>query len=652
MLYNSARAGPPTGRIMFDSIRKHQRILQFVLLILILPAFVFLGISGYDGMLSGDRGVAKVGGKEIFQAEFDAAQRQRIDQLRQMLGDGVDTKMFDTPAARAEILEGLIAQKAIAERANASKVVITDERVRQTILGIPGLKREDGGFDDSRYKALVASRGLTPAGFEAMVRDDLQVQALPDAVTASAITPKSVRERLVALQEERREVRTLRFAAADFAARVQPTDVQLAAFYESNGKIFETPESAKVEVVVLTRDALAAQITVSPEDLKTYFEQNKARYGTVEERRASHILVKAGPDAKAKAEQMLAQLKGDPSKFAALAKSGSDDPGSAAQGGDLGFFARSSMVKPFADATFEMKEGEIRGPVESEFGQHIIRLTGIKPGAEKTFEQVRGELEREVRLQQVGAKYAEAAQAFTDMVYEQSESLQPVADKWKLAIRTVDKVGRVPAPDAPRGSALASPRLLGALFGDEVLRNKRNTEAIEIAPGQLAAARVVEYRAPQLRPFEAVKDEVRQLVIAQEAGKLAKAAGEARLASLEADKGALDEKGFSALRVVSRNATAGLAQPAIDAVFRLAAEPLPAFTGVDLGSEGYTIVQLVRILQPSPQQLAQTLAAQQSQIDRAVSQQDVGTYVDAVKARTKIIRHPERIGAKPDATQP
>jgi peptidyl-prolyl cis-trans isomerase D len=649
---------------MFESIRKHQRILQFILLILILPAFVFFGISGYEGMLTGDRGIAKVGGREIFQAEFDAAQRQQIDQLRQMLGEGVDTKMFDTPQARAEILEGLIAQKSIAEQASARNVVITDERVRQTILGIPGLKREDGAFDDARYKALVASRGLTPAGFEAMVRGDLQVQALPDAVSASAFMPKAVRERLVALQEERREIREQRFAAADFAARVQPTDAQLAAYHETNGQAFETPESAKVEVVVLSRDAIAAQIAVSPDDLKTYYEQNKARYGTPEERRASHILLKAAPDAKAKAEQLLAQLKADPSKFAALAKSASDDPGSAAQGGDLGFFARASMVKPFADAAFDMKQDEIRGPVESEFGQHIIRLTGIKPGAEKTFEQVRAELEREVKLQQAGSKYAEAAQAFTDMVYEQSESLKPVADKWKLEIRTVDNLGRGPAPDAPRGSPLASPRLLGALFTDDVLRNKRNTEAIEVAPGQLAAARVVEYRASQRRPLETVKDEVRKLVIAEESGKLARAAGEARVAELKAAKteaakteagkteAGKGEAGFSTARTVSRNAPSGLPQPALEAVFRLAAEPLPAFTGVDLGTQGYTIVELVRTLTPTPQELAQKFGTYDSQFERVAAQQDVGSYVESIKARTKIVRHTERIGAKADAKQP
>ncbi|MFM1991831.1 MAG: hypothetical protein RJA99_4788 [Pseudomonadota bacterium] len=630
---------------MFDSVRKHQRLLQFVLLILILPAFVFFGISGYDGMLSGDRGIAKVGDITIAQAEFDAAQRQQLEQMRQMLGDSIDAKLFDTPEARARILENLIAQKTIAGRAAASRVVVTDQRVQQTILGIEGLKKPDGSFDKARYEALVSARGQTPAGFEAMVRADLQVQTLPDAVQASAFAPKAVRERLVALQEEKRELKELRFPALDFASRVQPTDEQLTAYYDANGKLFETAESAKVEYVVLSRDALAAQIAVSPDDLKTYYEQNKARYGTAEERRASHILVKAGPDAKAKAEKLLAEVKADPSRFEAIAKASSDDPGSAAQGGDLGFFERGMMVKPFADAAFEMNEGEIRGPVESEFGLHLIKLAAIKAATTKPFDAVRAELEREVRGQQAGAKYAEAAQQFTDTVYEQSDSLKPAADKWKLEVRTGELLGRGPAPDAAKDSPLGNARLVSALFGDDVLRNKRNTEAVEIAPGRIASARIVEYRAPQRKPFAEVKDEVRKRIVAEESAKLAKAAGEARLAELKGGKG--DAAGFSPMKTVSRAAPAGLAPQALDAVYRLApAEPAPAYAGVDLGNAGYVIVQLLKVVPPSAEELAQKVAAYDAQIERVAAQQDLVSYLDALKARTKIVRHPERIGAR------
>jgi peptidyl-prolyl cis-trans isomerase D len=635
---------------MFDAIRKHQRLFLFVVLILILPAFVFFGLSGYDGMIAGGRGVAKVGDAEISQQEFAEAQRQQVEQLRQMLGDGVDTRMFDTPEARKEVLEGLISQRVIASEAAARRLAVSDERVRQTILGIPGLKREDGSFDDARYKALLSAQNMTPAGFEARLRSDLAMQTMPEAVQASAIVPRAVVERLAALQEESREIRELRFSAADYAAQVKPTDEQLAAFYEANGRAFETPESARIEYVVLERDALAAQQNISPDDVKTYYEQNKARYGIAEERRASHILVKGGADAKAKADALLAKVKADPAQFEALAKSSSDDPGSAAQGGDLGFFARGLMVKPFADAAFDMKQGEIRGPIETEFGLHIIRVTEIKPGTEKPFEAVRAEIEREVRGQQAATKFGESAEAFTNTVYEQSDSLKPAADKFGLQVQSADNVSRQPAADAERGTVLANPRLLAALFGDDALRNKRNTEAVEIAPGRLAAARIVEYRAPQRMPLAEVKDTVRASVIAQEAARLAREAGEARLAELKAGKG--DASAFTVPRIISRAAPGGLAQPALEALFRLPSDPLPGYGGVDLAQQGYSVMQLLKVSAPTAEQSAPRQATYRQQLDRVLAQQDTVDYIESLKQRTKIVRHPDRIGSRGDARQP
>jgi peptidyl-prolyl cis-trans isomerase D len=280
----------------------------------------------------------------------------------------------------------------------------------------------------------------------------------------------------------------------------------------------------------------------------------------------------------------------------------------------------------------------------------VILLTGIKPGAERPFEAVRAELEREVRAQQASQKYAEAAEQFTNLVYEQSDSLKPAADKFGLEVRTADSVRRQPAPDAPRGSALASARLLAALFGDEALRNKRNTEAIELAPGQLAAARVVEYRAAQRRPLAEVRDEVRARVVAEESARLARAAGEAKLAELKAGKG--EAAGFAAPKTVSRLDPGGLAQPALEVVFRLPAEAVPAYGGIDLGQQGYAVVQLVKATAPPAAEVAQREANYAQQLERVASQQDVVDYVDALKKRTKIVRHPERIGTRDGRAQP
>lgn len=626
---------------MFDAIRKRQRLMMLVLLILIFPAFVFWGISGYDGMIGREPPLATVAGQPITQREFDEAQRQQVDRLRQMLGGAVDTKLFDTPEARTELLEGLIAQRAIANESIARRVHVGDAQLRDAILAIPGLKRDDGSFDGERYKALLAQQNMTVAGFEAQLRGDLALQALPESVQATSIVPRAVLDRIAAMQEERREVRDLRFAPETYAPRVNPTDEQIAAYYEANAAVFETPETARIEYVVLDREALAQSIQVGSEDLRAYYEQNRARFGTPEERRASHILVKAGPDAKAKAEALLGQLKADPSRFEALARSASDDPGSAGQGGDLGFFGRGMMVKPFADAVFSMKEGELRGPIETEFGQHIIRVTGVRPANEKPFEAVRAEVERDVRTQQAAQRFAEAAESFTNTVYEQPDSLKPAADKYALQIRTADSVGRMPAPDAAQGSALASARLLAAVFSDEALRNKRNTEAIEIAPGRLASARIVEHRPAKRKPLAEVRDTVRERVVRQEAAKLAKQAGEARLAELKAGKG--DASDFAPVRRVARGDPAGLAQPALDAAFRLPGDTVPAYAGVDLGPQGYAIVQLSKVEPPSDAQIAQRRAALEGQLGRLLSQQEVIDYVDALKARSRVERNTDRL---------
>lgn len=631
---------------MFDAIRKHQRVLQFVLLLLILPAFVFFGLSGYQGMMSPDTGVGSVAGRPITQQDFDQAQRERLAQLRQMLGDAVDPAMLDTPAARTELLEGLIAQRTIAAQAAARQIAVTDERVRQTVLAIPGLTRPDGSFDDARYKALLSAQNMTPASFEARVRSDLAMQILPDAVQASAFLPRTLRDRLAGLQDEAREVRVLPFAAADYRAKVEPDEAQLKAYYDAHPQAYEIPESARIEYVVLSREALSAQVNVGADDLRAYYEQNKTRYGAPEERRASHILIKADPQAKAKAEQLMARLKADPTQFKALARSSSDDPGSASQDGDLGFFSRATMVKPFADAVFAMQKGELRGPVESEFGQHIILLTDIKPGGEKPFEAVRADIEKEVKLQQAGQKYAEAAENFTNLVYEQSDSLKPAAEKYGLTIQTADNVGRQPAANAAKGSPLASARLLGALFGDEVARNKRNTEAIEIAPGQLAAARVVEYRAARRKPMADVRDELRQAVIAEQAGKLARQAGEARLAELRAGKS--DATGFQPARTLRRGDPAGLPPLLVDAVFRMPSQSLPSLSGTDLGNEGYAIAQLLKVVSPTPEAVAQRAPAIEQQGSRLLAQQDAASYIEALKTRTDIVRHPERLVRKGD----
>jgi peptidyl-prolyl cis-trans isomerase D len=403
-----------------------------------------------------------------------------------------------------------------------------------------------------------------------------------------------------------------------------------------------------VEYVVLDRQKMAAAAEISEDELKAFYQQNKAQFVDPEQRRASHILVEAAADAdtatkekaRQKAEELLAQVKAAPEKFDEIARSSSDDTGSAEQGGDLGFFSRDMMVEAFSDAAFAMKEGEISGLVQSEYGFHIIKVTGSKGSGEKPFEEVRPEIEALYRQQQAARQYSEAAESFTNTVYEQSDSLQPAASRFSLEVKKAERVGRTPDPSLPADSPLRNPQLLGMLFGDEALNEKRNTEALEVAPGVMVSARVVQHHPAKRQPLEEVKDQVKARVIAAEAARLAKAQGEKRLAALkgadQAEPAALEE--FAAATTVTRASPGDLAPQVVAEVFKLPAEPLPAYAGVDLGPGGYQLIRLEKVAGPDPT-AEERRKAYHDQVERVLSQTAVSAYVEQVKSGISIERN-------------
>ena len=637
---------------MFDSIRKHQRVLQFILLLLIFPAFVFFGVSGYDRFLSDGDSVATVGPSSISRQEFDQAMRRQLEQMREVLGDRFDAKLLDTPAARAEVLDGLVAQRVLLNAAIERKVTVTDDQLRATIAAIPGLTKDDGSFDKERYRALLSAQGLNEPAFENQLRRDMAVQSLPEAAMRSAFVPRAVLDRIIALDGQSREVRELAFRPEDFAAKVQPGDEQLRKHYEDNAAAFETPEAAKVEYLVLSAKAIADRVSLSADDVRSYYEQNKARYTTPEERKASHILIAvdagAGAEAKqaarAKAGKLLDQARGG-ADFAALAKAESQDPGSAAAGGDLGFFRRDTMVKAFADAAFALKEGELAPVVETEFGFHVIKLTAIKPGVVRSFDEARAEIEAELKQQQGSRQFAEAADTFSNLVYEQADSLKPAAERFGLAIQTAEGVSRS-AQGLPKDSPLANEKLLAALFSDDSIRAKRNTEAVEATGNTLVSARIVEYRPAQRKAFDAVRDEVRARVVQAEARRLATETGTKRLQELRAGAAA---SGFGDARTLSRSAASTLPAAAVEAVFRAPSRKLPAFVGVDLGARGYSIFQLLAVVELTPEAIAQRRPSYEGQVAQLYAQQQSTDLIEDLKARARITTRLEAAQPRSDS---
>lgn len=636
---------------MFDSIRKHQRILQFVLLLLIFPAFALFGVSGYQKFMSDSDQVASVKGEPITRQEFDQAQRRQLENLKQMLGDQIDPKMLDNDVARREVLEGLVAQKALLADAASRRISVPDAKLREAIASIQGLKKPDGSFDRDQYKVLLSAQGMNEAVFESQMRRDLALQAIPEAIAQTGFLPKAVAERLLVLQEESREVKELVLKVEDFEKQIKPTAEQLKKYFDDNGKQFETAESAKIEYTVLTLDSLAAQVAIDPGKVKDFYEQNKARYINPEQRKASHILLTVPKGAneqtkkeiRSKIDGLLAQVKagGD---FAALAKANSQDPGSASEGGDLGFFIAEMMAKPFSDATFALKQDQISDVIETEFGFHIIKLTGIKPRLERTFDEMKAEIEVEYRKQEAGKEFAKAAETFTNTVYEQSDSLKPVADKLKLKIETVDNLTRAgPAQPNPN---VNNPKLLTSLFSSESIKTKRNTDAVEVAPSTLVSARLVEHRPALRKEFAQVEAEVRASFVKDEAKKMAVLAGEAKLKELKAGSA---PNGFGEAKQVPRAGSTAIMPNAIDTVFRAPVDKLPSYVGMDLGAPGYGIYQIVRVVPADEKALAEKRQQARQQFTQVQSQQDLNDYLETVKARSEVTRNLSKLRVAPEA---
>jgi peptidyl-prolyl cis-trans isomerase D len=599
---------------MFDSIRNHKKYLMGFLLILIIPSFVLFGIQGFtDGNQSGET-VATVDGQDISKAEWDQAHKVEAQRLRESMPN-IDAKLLDSDGARYASLERLVRDRVLAVAAQKDHLFTSDQRLARALQedpSIAALRKPDGSLDVEGYRQLVARQGLTPEGFEARVRSDLSVRQVTGGVQSSGFAPPALAQVSLNAFFERREVRVLPLAASDQAAKVVPTDAEIEQFYKDNQALFQAPELIDVEYLVLDAAGLAQSVTLNEDALRAYYKENMALLSGDEERRASHILLNAPKSApaaerekiRAKAQALLEQLRKAPETFAAVAKAESQDPGSATKGGDLEFFGRGAMVKPFEDVVFAMAKGAISDVVETDFGFHIIQLTDIKAPKQRSFEEMRPQIEADLKKQQGQKLFAENADNFGNLVYEQADSLKPAADSLKLELRTAKGLTREPVQGS---GVLANERLLAALFAPESVQNKRNTEAIETASGQLTAARVVQHTPARTLPLAEVRDSVRARLVAQRAAQLAKEEGVKKLAALRAGS---DATALPASVVVSRDNPQGLAAPVLKAALSADAKQLPAWAGVDLGQQGYAIVKVEKLL-PRAAPAAQNQEVQQ-----------------------------------------
>lgn len=625
---------------MFDFVRKHTKIMMFLMFLLIIPAFVLVGINGFRSMNAGGETVAKVGSFSIKQDQWDAAHRNEVDNMRRSQPN-VDAKLLDTPEARYSTLERLVRERVLSDAAADAHFTSTNARLAHELQQNPviaALRKPDGTLDMARYRELVGAQGMTPESFEARVRQDLSLRQVETGITDTALA--SAGQAAVALNAffERREVQLANFLPADYKAEVNLTDADLDTYYQANQKQFQAPESASIEYVVLDLDSVKKTITLSDSDLKSYYDQNAGQLSGKEERRASHILINAPKSmsdadrakAKEKAMALLAQVRKAPDSFADVAKKNSQDPGSAPNGGDLDFFARGAMVKPFEEAVFSMKKGDISDLVESDFGYHIIKLTDVKSPKQKSFEELKPSIEAELRGQQAQRKFAEVADAFTNGVYEQSDTYKQIADKLKLEVKTASNVLRTPGPETK--GVLANPKLLTALFSPDSVEKKRNTEAIDTGANQLVSARITQYAPAHVLPLAEVKEAVRARLTAIRTTELAKKDGAAKLQAWTAQP---DSAKLGAVTVVARDQGQSVAPAILDQVMHADTSKLPAWVGVDLGNQGYAVVRVNKVLERTAP--AEDRAKQErSQFSQWVASAESQAYYKLLQARYKV----------------
>ena len=587
---------------MLESIRKHSKFVMYLLFLLIIPSFIFVGID--QSYFSGSSPtVARVDGQEITQNDWDNAHRYESDRLRAE-NPNIDPKLLDSPEARYATLERMVRDRVFQAAAQKMNLLTSDAALARTLQGIPAiasLRKPDGSLDADGYRGLLAAQGMTPEGYEASLRRDMSLSQVVGNIMNTAMAAPVMATTAMEAFLQRREIQVAQFLAKNYADQVNVTEEALKAFYAANAAKFQQSEQAKVEYVVLDLKNVRDGIDLNEADLQTYYKENSARFASgQEERRASHILINAPRSmsagdreaARAKAQAIADQVKQDTASFAEVAKAQSQDTGSAASGGDLGFFGRGAMVPEFEQVAFTLDKGQVSDVVESEFGFHVIQLTDVKLPQIPSFEMVREQIVSDLKDQQAQRKFAEVAENFANTVYEQAESLQPVVEKLGLQLQVADQVTREPSVGA--SGPLANEAFLDALFSVDSIENKRNTDAIDLGSNQIVAGRVVSYQPAKQLAFDEVSERVKTLYVEQQSAALARDAGETALKAWSVDPA--QAKNLLPAVVISRENSVGMPRQVVDAAMQAKTDPLPAWGGVNLGDVGYAVVKVEKIV--------------------------------------------------------
>ncbi|MDR1425117.1 MAG: SurA N-terminal domain-containing protein [Azoarcus sp.] len=615
---------------MFDAIRSNKRIAQVILAILIVP-FALFGIEHYfdDRGPSGTE-VAKVGRTAIYQNEFERALSEEQDNLRKTLGAVATQAVLESDKLRQSVLEQLVVRRMLALYASEANLTVSTDQLRQRIAEIEGFQI-DGRFSDELYRNYLRQQ---PA-FESEFAQSMRVQQLLSPFFESFVADASA-QRLLRARLEERSVREMRFPIAPLLAAIKIGDDAIRQYYDLNQASYERPERVKVDYVVFDADNMGNDIEISEDEVRRIY--GGSDYTRPEERRISHILIDLATDAdaaavaaaKQRAEDIVAELHKKPARFAEIAREKSRDPGTSANGGDLGYLRRDAgMDEAFVQAAFGQKKDEISNPVRTGYGFHIVQVTDIRAGGDKRpYEEVRGEIAEGLRKQAAVRVFAENAEKFSDQVY--TDTLDSAASTFKLEIRDGGWIER----NAEAVGEFQNPELVAALFTNDVVgAERRNTRAITVGPNTLVAARVAAHETARRLPLDDVRGQIEARLRREEAMKQAREKSEAALAAL--DKGESLAGEWSVARTYQRDKP-DLSPEAVRAVFAAPVTKLPVRVAAELPDEGYAIFQIDAVEHPEFKDDDPRLAMLKTQFDNLLSRSDMDAFLAALRERYSV----------------
>jgi len=631
---------------MLQAIRNRAMgLMGWIVIGLIIITFALFGLGSYLQDKS-QVFVAKVNEVEISPRELQLAYQQQRARMEQMLGDAYNPALIDDQMLKQTALNGLIQRQLLLQAAQKDGMLVSDQLLVAQIHAVPAF-REDGSFSEEKYQRLIRQQGRLPAEFEYETRRMLQTEQLLNGLSQTAFVTPDELDQAYRLQDQRRDFSYSIISSESFKKDVEISDEQIKQYYDQHSEKFITPERVRLAYLRLSADALSENIQVDEEELVAYYEEKKESLLTQEQRRASHILIQvaAGADeetansAKAEAEDLLKQIRNG-SDFAELARQHSDDPGSAAQGGDLGFFAHGAMVPEFEKTVFSMEVGDVSEPVHTQFGFHIIKLAEVRGTEIPALDEVREELIAQMNRRGLSDLFYEQFEQLSDVSYENPDSLDAAADALGLEVQTSDWL------TASGGAGIGEyPKVVAIAFSEDVLEAGNNSEPIEVGDNDAIVVRVEQRQAAQATPLDTVREQIVEELRQQLAMEQAQARGEELMQQIK--QGALmedlDEPDYITSHKaegVTRAKAAEHNPEVVRAVFKLGRpqEGASIDKGFKLNNGDYTVVHLTAVSDADPASMQEDARSQlEGGLENMRRSVTVSTMTADLRARANIV---------------